>query len=268
MLTAPADYAIKAKMNPTAEVLLRENSISCNSQITGQQVTILKASSVSSRYNRCIPAPFTSPDSGFLECFIKRGHDATRLRKLEAGFVRPFMGRKKTGLHFRILVARAQTGKDDSAPGTDSLLNALKAVESSWAGRGQARRWQPRVQENENAGDEAVNQVDAATGTSSLLEALRATERSKFCKRSDEPKPVVPVSPLGLQTPSVGAATPSRQSTSRGLIEVGSLVDVVLKKDQVNDRLTRGVVAKILTNSADHPRGIKVCPVGLTRLSL
>lgn len=224
-------------------------------------MAIMKASSLSSRFNRCTPAAITSPDSGCLECSIERGHHATRLEKLEAGFVRPSIGRKKTGLHFRVSVARSQPGKNDSAPGTDSLLDALKAVESSWAGRGQARKWQPRVQENENAGDDAVNQVEAATGTISLLEALRATEQSKPSKRSDEAKPVVALSPPGLQNPSAGAATPSRQSTSRGLIEVGSLVDVVLKKDQVNDRLTRGVVAKILTNSPDHPRGIKVCPL-------
>jgi uncharacterized repeat protein (TIGR03833 family) len=35
-------------------------------------------------------------------------------------------------------------------------------------------------------------------------------------------------------------------------------VDIVLKSDQRTGRRTRGVVKEILTNSAQHPRGIKV----------
>ncbi len=41
-------------------------------------------------------------------------------------------------------------------------------------------------------------------------------------------------------------------------ISVGATVDVVLKRDQSTGRLTRGHVLRILTKSADHPRGIKV----------
>lgn len=44
----------------------------------------------------------------------------------------------------------------------------------------------------------------------------------------------------------------------RSNIEVGALVDIVLKKDQRTGALTRGHVKRILTNSANHPRGIKV----------
>lgn len=44
----------------------------------------------------------------------------------------------------------------------------------------------------------------------------------------------------------------------RNNIHQGLLVDVVLKKDQRTGKLTRGVVSKLLTNSAIHPRGIKV----------
>ena len=36
------------------------------------------------------------------------------------------------------------------------------------------------------------------------------------------------------------------------------MVDIVLKKDQRTGRLTRGVVKDILTNSSNHPHGIKV----------
>ncbi|MGX7015123.1 YwbE family protein [Vagococcus silagei] len=38
----------------------------------------------------------------------------------------------------------------------------------------------------------------------------------------------------------------------------GQLVDIVLKKDQRSGNLTRGHVARILTNSSHHPHGIKV----------
>jgi uncharacterized repeat protein (TIGR03833 family) len=46
--------------------------------------------------------------------------------------------------------------------------------------------------------------------------------------------------------------------THRENIHPGLVVDVILKKDQSTGKLTRGVVRDILTNSAVHPRGIKV----------
>ncbi len=45
---------------------------------------------------------------------------------------------------------------------------------------------------------------------------------------------------------------------TRSSIKIGQTVDIVLKCDQPTGKLTRGVVARILTNSATHPRGIKV----------
>lgn len=41
-------------------------------------------------------------------------------------------------------------------------------------------------------------------------------------------------------------------------IKLGMGVEVVLKEDQRTGKLTRGVVAEILTSSDFHPRGIKV----------
>ena len=38
----------------------------------------------------------------------------------------------------------------------------------------------------------------------------------------------------------------------------GALVDIILKKDQRNGNVTRGIVKDILTSSAFHSRGIKV----------
>ena len=46
--------------------------------------------------------------------------------------------------------------------------------------------------------------------------------------------------------------------TKRSNIRVGQTVDIVLKQDQPTGKRTRGVVRRILTNSAVHPRGIKV----------
>lgn len=44
----------------------------------------------------------------------------------------------------------------------------------------------------------------------------------------------------------------------RSNIQIGALVDIVLKKDQRSGILTRGHVKRILTNSQNHPHGIKV----------
>ena len=44
----------------------------------------------------------------------------------------------------------------------------------------------------------------------------------------------------------------------RADIQVGMDVKVVQKQDQRSGKLTAGVVSKILTNSANHPHGIKV----------
>lgn len=48
------------------------------------------------------------------------------------------------------------------------------------------------------------------------------------------------------------------QGTKRANITVGSKVKVVQKQDQRTGNLTEGVVARILTNSSNHPHGIKV----------
>lgn len=44
----------------------------------------------------------------------------------------------------------------------------------------------------------------------------------------------------------------------RANIKIGAQVSVVLKQDQRSGNLTEGEVAKILTNSPNHPHGIKV----------
>lgn len=44
----------------------------------------------------------------------------------------------------------------------------------------------------------------------------------------------------------------------RSNIRPGLEIDIVLKQDQRTGKLTRGVVKDILTNSPNHPHGIKV----------
>lgn len=45
---------------------------------------------------------------------------------------------------------------------------------------------------------------------------------------------------------------------NRENIQIGALVEIVLKKDQPTGVLTRGHVKRILTKSGHHPHGIKV----------
>lgn len=45
---------------------------------------------------------------------------------------------------------------------------------------------------------------------------------------------------------------------NRAYIKIGANVKIVLKKDQPTGKLTDGIVARILTNSSNHPHGIKV----------
>jgi uncharacterized repeat protein (TIGR03833 family) len=45
---------------------------------------------------------------------------------------------------------------------------------------------------------------------------------------------------------------------TRSNIKPGTTVFIVLKQDQHTGKLTKGVVKDILTNSPNHPHGIKV----------
>lgn len=46
--------------------------------------------------------------------------------------------------------------------------------------------------------------------------------------------------------------------TERQNVSPGTLVNIVLKRDQKTGKRTRGIVQDILTSKAHHPRGIKV----------
>jgi len=48
------------------------------------------------------------------------------------------------------------------------------------------------------------------------------------------------------------------KGTARQNIKPGASVGIVLKQDQRSGKITRGIVKRILTNSSNHPHGIKV----------
>lgn len=50
--------------------------------------------------------------------------------------------------------------------------------------------------------------------------------------------------------------------TVRNNIKIGTKVMLVQKQDQRTGKLTEGIVMRILTNSRNHPRGIKVMVEG------
>lgn len=52
--------------------------------------------------------------------------------------------------------------------------------------------------------------------------------------------------------------------TVRNNVKIGTRVQVVQKQDQRTGKLTEGIVMRILTNSQNHPRGIKVMLEGGT----
>ena len=48
------------------------------------------------------------------------------------------------------------------------------------------------------------------------------------------------------------------KGTKRSAVKPGIKVAIVLKEDQRTGTLTEGIVQDILTNSSEHPHGIKV----------
>jgi uncharacterized repeat protein (TIGR03833 family) len=55
-----------------------------------------------------------------------------------------------------------------------------------------------------------------------------------------------------------GRIEENMDGTVRRNIKIGTRVQVVQKQDQRTGKLTEGIVMRILTNSENHPRGIKV----------
>jgi len=62
----------------------------------------------------------------------------------------------------------------------------------------------------------------------------------------------------GAPQPAVAATTKHVSGTKRSDVRRGLRVAIVLKADQASGKLTEGIVRELLTNSEQHPRGIKV----------
>jgi len=78
-------------------------------------------------------------------------------------------------------------------------------------------------------------------------------------KLTKEQTVVVPSKPLETAPrPASAAVRKGASATKRDDIRRGLRVAIVMKADQDTGKLTEGVVRDLLTNSAEHPRGIKV----------
>lgn len=61
-----------------------------------------------------------------------------------------------------------------------------------------------------------------------------------------------------VQWHCVGKGDYKMNGQNRSDVKIGARVSIVLKADQRTGKRTEGVVARLLTNSPNHPHGIKV----------
>lgn len=61
-----------------------------------------------------------------------------------------------------------------------------------------------------------------------------------------------------IATSKIMALGTGADGKQRSNVKPGATVQIVLKQDQRSGKLTEGVVASLLTNSSNHPHGIKV----------
>jgi uncharacterized repeat protein (TIGR03833 family) len=76
--------------------------------------------------------------------------------------------------------------------------------------------------------------------------------------KDDRPAPPANKLPEASVQKQAGSADSLKSGTVRSNVRRGQRVAIVLKADQDTGKLTEGIVRDLLTNSADHPRGIKV----------
>lgn len=69
---------------------------------------------------------------------------------------------------------------------------------------------------------------------------------------------LLPILLLSIYTQPMNTEQNTTDGRKRSNIKPGIEVDIVLKKDQRTGNLTRGIVARLLTKSPNHPHGIKV----------
>ena len=97
------------------------------------------------------------------------------------------------------------------------------------------------------------------------LETFRSTSRKTLTESMNHHR-YRTGSPVGSHSSRQSSAAlsdgrhnnPTDDAQHRRAVKVGLEVDIVLKTDQSTNKLTRGIVQDLLTNSGTHPRGIKV----------
>ena len=74
----------------------------------------------------------------------------------------------------------------------------------------------------------------------------------------EQPLPTLPKAVPGVVCPPASGTASQVSPTNRSDVRLGQRVAIVMKADQTSGALTEGIVRDLLTNSATHPRGIKV----------
>lgn len=154
-----------------------------------------------------------------------------------------------------IAFQRGSAGKDDMK----AFCNQLNAAISPYAKDGTLQyRFGHGMQQDCRyvAEFDVLGASDAATVELENLAQTLSSAISTYTKRNTLKYAITQIA--DLPTPSNTADAPEKAATHRSNLHAGMVVDIVLKKDQPTGKLTRGTISKILTNSADHHRGIKV----------
>ena len=154
-----------------------------------------------------------------------------------------------------ITFQRGSAGKDDM----EAFCNQLNAAISPYSKGGTLQyRFGHGMQQDYRyvAEFDVLGASDAATVELENLAQTLSSAISTYTKRSTLKYAIAQIADLPVQRST--ADSPEKAATHRSSLHAGMVVDIVLKKDQPTGKLTRGTISKILTNSADHHRGIKV----------
>ena len=154
-----------------------------------------------------------------------------------------------------ITFQRGSAGKDDMK----TFCNQLNAAISPYAKDGtlQYRLGHGMQQDYRYVAEfDVLGVSDATTAELESLAQTLSSAISTYTKRNTLKYAITQIADLPVQNSTAGA--PEKAATHRASLRAGMVVDIVLKKDQPTGKLTRGTISKILTNAADHHRGIKV----------
>ena len=154
-----------------------------------------------------------------------------------------------------IAFQRGAAGKDDMRVFCNQLNAAISLCSKD--GTLQYRFGQGMQQDYRYIAEfDVLDTSDVAAVELESLARMLSSAISTYANRNTLKYTIAPIADLPIQ--SGAADVPEKAATHRASLRAGMVVDIVLKKDQPTGKLTRGTISKILTNSADHHRGIKV----------